>query len=180
MELRRVARLFALHRLRGIGIPGSFRRHEYFATSYASKSCEYPNVADQFSAPNRWDGFKALRECWLSHLEASRCHVEKCSHAGNLETLCCCQSRTDPRADDGLTHAKSEQPQCWQRFARLVHGSAESRYMGKKWIDANPSLTGMSLGALMAKKGALFPSRASFFVCGCGSIIALKTSGKFQ
>src|SRR5450830_717373 len=50
---------------------------------------------------------------------------------------CCGQSRIDPRADDGLTQAKSLQSQCWQWFARQVHGSAESRHMGQKWIGAN-------------------------------------------
>ena len=50
---------------------------------------------------------------------------------------CCGQSRIDPRADDGLTQAKSLQSQCWQRFVRLVHGSAESRHVGQKWIGAN-------------------------------------------
>ncbi len=57
--------------------------------------------------------------------------------AGCVALACCGQSRIDPCADDGLTQAKSLQSQCWQRFARLVHGSAESRHMGQKLIGAN-------------------------------------------
>jgi exodeoxyribonuclease V gamma subunit len=63
--------------------------------------------------------------------------------------VCCGQSRIDPRADDGLTQAQSLQSQCWQRFERLVHGAAESRHEGQKWIGANSTLSstlGLSCG----------------------------------
>lgn len=80
-------------------------------------------------------------ESTFSYFEATRAYLElhgkPLAFYSDKATVCCGQSRIDPRADDGLTQAKSLQSQCWQRFARLVHGSAESRHVGQKWIGAN-------------------------------------------
>ena len=44
---------------------------------------------------------------------------------------CWRQRDIDPRADVRLTQVFSSETECWQRFARLMYGSTESRHVGQ-------------------------------------------------